>query len=518
MTHTLRNCTLVIVLSCVAAVQAEKRSDLPGVQWTPSGQLLVGGKTFDSWADYASSAYFRTHGLRCGCGAVTPSAAPFVPGDCGLNNTNASAVYDPAVQYRIPVVVHVIQHANGTGYLSPAVVQSQIDILNQDFGAITGSNGAPGTDTGIEFFLAATDPQGNATTGITYTTNTQWFNDNGNYWNSLAWDPQRYLNIYTNTADGALGYVPFLPQEGPAGTNEDRVVVLYSTFGANAPMAPYNLGRTTTHEVGHFLGLWHTFDNGCGSVAACATTGDRICDTERQQWDTYGCPSGATSCGSADPIHNYMDYSDDQCMNNFTVHQTRRMRCTLESYRPLLFTIAGGVVPPVTGLSCTGGVGSVAVTWSNPAAYSEIAVERVGGVISMLPGTSTSFIDSSVPPGTHIYRVTGLTALGVSVDEECSVTVMAPGSASFRRGDANGDGNYDISDPVTILTVLFSSGVTTCAQALDANDDESVNVADPVYLLQALFGTGAFPSAPSPNCGQDPTPGPLTCASSLSCP
>lgn len=424
---------IAVTLIMTSPVAADKRPDLPGIEWDASGKLVVGGNVFSSWEEYARSDFFRTHRLRCGCGAVTPTAAPFGPTDCGLNNTNASPIYDPTVTYRIPVVVHVIQRTDGTGFLNAAIVQSQIDILNEDFSAIAGSNGAAGADTGIEFYLAATDPLGNVTTGITYSTNNMWFNDNGNYWNSLAWDPQRYLNIYTNSADGALGYVPYLPQEGPAGSNSDRVVILYSTFGANAPMAPYNLGRTTTHEVGHYLGLWHTFDNGCGSAANCSTTGDRICDTPPQQFDTFGCPSSASSCGTPDPIHNYMDYSDDVCMDNFTVDQTRRMRCTLENYRPLLFQ-------PVT----------TAVT--------------------------------------------------------------------FRRGDTNGDSALDISDAVTVLVVLFGGGSAPCQNALDANDDESVNVADAVFLLQALFGTGPLPLGPSPNCGPDPTSGPLTCATSSACP
>ena len=512
---TYRLASVLVVSVLCSSVYADKRTDLPGLQVNAQGQIEVGGHTFANWDAYAGSQFFRARRLRCGCGAVNQAAAPFNPSDCALNSTNALPVYDSnGVIYRIPVVVHVIQNTSGDGNLSAATVQSQIDILNEDFRAIAGSNGAPGTDTGIEFYLATTDPQGNATTGITYTTNNQWFNDNGNYWNTLAWDPQKYMNIYTNTADGALGYVPFLPQEGPAGTNEDRVVVLYSTFGANAPMSPYDMGRTTTHEVGHYLGLWHTFDNGCGTVAGCAMTGDRICDTPRQQFDTFGCPPSQSSCGSADPIHNYMDYSDDTCMNNFTVHQARRMRCTLENYRPQLYQITGGTVPPVTGLTCTGGNGAAVVTWTNAGTYTELSVERIGGSITMLPGNSTSFVDTGVPAGTYTYTVTALTATGVSTTEQCSATVSAGTGAPFRRGDANSDGMYDISDAITVLVRLFGTGTVTCENALDANDDESVNVADAVYLLQALFGTGPFPTAPAPNCGVDPTAGALSCVTS----
>ncbi|MDP6928835.1 MAG: M43 family zinc metalloprotease, partial [Planctomycetota bacterium] len=119
---------------------------------------------------------------------------------------------------------------------------------------------------------------------------------------------------------------------------KDRVVILWNTFGRNAPNAPYNKGRTTTHEVGHYLGLLHPFDNKCGSASACYTTGDLICDTNPDQKPHYGCDTQARSCNTPDPIHNYMEYSDDTCMWWFTSEQVRRMRCTIEHWRPKLAT------------------------------------------------------------------------------------------------------------------------------------------------------------------------------------
>jgi len=97
------------------------------------------------------------------------------------------------------------------------------------------------------------------------------------------------------------------------------------------------MGRTATHEVGHYLGLYHTFCGGCGSSTACYSTGDLICDTNREQNPTYGCPSSKTSCSSPDPIHNYMDYTDDPCLWEFTPEQVNRIRCTLVYWRPDLY-------------------------------------------------------------------------------------------------------------------------------------------------------------------------------------
>jgi hypothetical protein len=301
---------------------------------------------------------------RCGTpthfGTFNPADAP----DCSLNNTNP-APWAPVSVLRIPVVVHVISNTGGTGNLSDTLVQSQITVLNEDFRAIAATPGAGGFDTKVEFFLATTDPLGNPTNGIRRYTNTTWFNDSGSYWTSIAWDTARYLNIYTNSAGGGgtLGYVPDLPQGGAVlNTTADRVVILYSAFGRPAlGGAPYNQGRTCTHEVGHFLGLFHTFQGGCGT-ASCYTTGDRVCDTPPEQTQRFGCPVGAVSCSTPDPIRNYMDYTDDTCMTNFTAEQAARIRCTLANYRPNL-GVPGG---PIAAATVRNGAGNYNIYTSPP--------------------------------------------------------------------------------------------------------------------------------------------------------
>jgi hypothetical protein len=322
---------------------------------------------------------FRQKGLRCGISELDPgSIVELARTDCSASNTSILAQYEPTNGLiQIPVVVHVIQPATGSsGFIPESRVQSQIEILNEDFRAILGTNGENGTDAMVQFYLADVDPRGAPTNGITYSRSTTWFNDSGSYWTSLAWDPVHYLNIYTNLAGGALGYVPYLPQTGSPGTSSDRVVCLWSAFGLNAPIgAPYNKGRTVTHEVGHYLGLFHTFSGGCAG-GSCYNGGDLICDTNNESGPVFGCPGSSSSCSSSNPYHNYMDYSDDLCMEEFTPEQSNRMRCTVENYRSALDQAPGTCETPAEATFRTAG--------SNPASLSVSGPPALGARFDMI--------------------------------------------------------------------------------------------------------------------------------------
>ncbi len=247
----------------------------------------------------------------------------------------------------IPVIVHVVHNGEpvGTGAnISAAQVASQIAVLNEDFGRTgAGFNNNPvGADTEIRFAPALRDPAGNllAEPGIRRINGMRasWTQDaiQSTLKPNTFWDPNRYLNMWTvqfgGSDQGLLGYAQFPSlstlqgfdqNEGPA--NTDGVVIRWQAFGRTGNVqAPYNRGRTATHEVGHWLGLRHIWgDGGCNVDDFCA-------DTPNSGQPNYNCVA-VTSCSSPDMIENYMDYSQDACMNIFTLCQKGRMRTVLDN-------------------------------------------------------------------------------------------------------------------------------------------------------------------------------------------
>ncbi len=247
----------------------------------------------------------------------------------------------------IPVVFHVIHDGQAVGTdenISDAMVYSQLDVLNEDFRRTNADAvntvaafQSVAADCMIEFCMASVDPQGNVTNGIDrYDGGQANWSNTSSFDNTIkpatSWNPNNYLNywIVDFGNNGLLGYATF-----PGGSaNQDGVVCGYQNIG-RPPANPYNnafnLGRTGTHEVGHWLGLYHTFQSGCGNN--CASSGDFVCDTPPVDQSNSGCPTTHQSCGDLDMVQNYMDYTDDDCMNVFSQGQATRMLAVLNGTR-----------------------------------------------------------------------------------------------------------------------------------------------------------------------------------------
>ena len=258
----------------------------------------------------------------------------------------------------IPIVVHVVYNSPQQN-ISDQQIQSQITVLNNDYrrtnidAMMTPSVWTSvAADCEIEFCLASTDPNGNNTNGITRTQTSQSsFSMQGDPVKDAssggkdAWPNDDYLNIWVcNLGNNLLGYAT--PPFGNIGS-DDGVVIGYNYFGTQGTVqSPYNKGRTTTHEVGHWLNLEHLWG---GSWGSCGN--DNVSDTPTQEEENYGCPAfphNANSCNTTnsdgDMFMNYMDYSNDGCMNMFTQGQKTRMIAAINQSRQNLLNhnLCGG--------------------------------------------------------------------------------------------------------------------------------------------------------------------------------
>lgn len=331
----------------------------------------------------------------------------------------------------IPVVVHIV-YQTGAENISDAQVRSQIDVLNQDYqkrnpdtAEIPSYYRALAAGCGFRFGLAEQDTNGQATTGIIRRhTNIGAFSiDDGIKFTASGgddgWDRDRYLNVWVgNLTGGILGYSSI--PGGPKAT--DGVVVLYTAFGTiGTAAAPFNRGRTATHEIGHWLNMIHTWgDDSCGN--------DEVADTPPQEAPDYGDPSGIIlTCGN-DPYGNlyedYMDFTDDIGMHLFTYGQRDRMRA-LFAPGGFRYPLLSSTVPVALtdGVPITDAAGGAIIVFPNPA-VSGVTVKladpsSVGGLLEIfdLPGrkvaqvriTSLEFqLDvSGWAGGVYFMRVSG---------------------------------------------------------------------------------------------------------------
>ncbi|GAA4236883.1 zinc metalloprotease [Actinomadura meridiana] len=221
-----------------------------------------------------------------------------------------------ATPVSVPVYFHVL-HDGSKGNVSKAAIDRQISTLNTSY-----AGGDGGADTQISFKLRE----------ITRTDNADWFSDPERYEKTfkprLRKGGKSTLNLYSAYIGGdLLGWSTF-PWRYKSEPKMDGVLIHYGSM-PGGDIDNFNKGFSATHEVGHWMGLYHTFQDGCGG------SGDRVDDTPAERDATNGCPTGKDTCSSpgADPVHNYMDYSYDTCMTSFTPGQGTRMHNVWQAYR-----------------------------------------------------------------------------------------------------------------------------------------------------------------------------------------
>jgi len=304
--------TLIIIfaLLIVLPIMAQDRNVLPRNQFTDNEPFIFQGES------YASQEAFIQAGHRCSTIQYDADQIESIEADFQARMMEIDSL--PEATVTIPTYVHVIRTSTGTGGPTTTQMNNQINVLNAAYASL-----------GFQFNVVATD----------YTDNSTWYTAGygttaeSQMKNALRQGTASTLNIYyNNMGGGLLGWATF-PSDYTRSPKMDGVVILYSSLPGGSA-APYNLGDTATHEVGHWMGLYHTFQGGCARNATSG--GDLVADTPAEKSAAYGCPTGRNSCANIagnDPITNFMDYTDDSCMNTFSAGQNSRVAGQWASYR-----------------------------------------------------------------------------------------------------------------------------------------------------------------------------------------
>ena len=275
---------------------------------------------------WVSKEAFIESGLRCGTRepGELQKAAIAAEARQVLDARGASSLAVPG-SVTFPVYFHIITSSTGEGDVSAVQIERQMAILNEAF---AGQNRGAAAPTSFQFVLA----------GVDRTANDAWFHDLGfgttaerDMKSALRQGGGDALNIYTaELTSGLLGWATF-PSSYKSQPANDGVVLLHSSL-PQGDAAPYNLGDTATHEVGHWVGLYHTFQGGCNGK------GDYVSDTPAERSPDFFCDVNRDSCAGSkfpglDPVYNFMDYGDDRCIRQFTPGQAVRAEELVQAYR-----------------------------------------------------------------------------------------------------------------------------------------------------------------------------------------
>ncbi len=417
------------------------------------------------------------------------------------NNIQQFSNLSRATKYIIPVVFHVI-HTNGPENISQAQIENQIKILNEDF-SLTNSNKsairAPfvniASDCQIEFRLAKIDPQGNCTNGINRIFNSGHLDarDEVKSIPNARWPNTKYLNIWVvssikengSTGGTTLGYA-YLPSSiGAVGSGQDGIVMRSDWLGVIGTGTVSGAGRTLTHEVGHYLGLLHTFQDGCDA------TNDYCGDTPpvASTFTNAGCPGTGNSCSNDNPNlidqwENYMDYSSGACQSMFSANQKTIMHNALTTYsfRKNMVSSVNLIATGVTD------VGNAPKAFFNSSARTVCVGELVSfydnscaGIVNsrswQFPGSNTTSTNKDTPrivyntPGKYKVTLMATNNAGsntLAVDNYIEVLPnVSPNKPTIQQGFENA--NWNVSNGWTVLDQLTTKLTVTSSVAFSGS-------------------------------------------------
>lgn len=393
----------------------------------------------------------------------------------------------PQTVFNIPVVIHVIHNGDpintSTSHtsenISYAQAVSQITVMNQDFRRMLGTpgNGSTGynlgTDCEVNFCLAQRDPNGVLSDGVHRVNLGQASFSTSEINNTVKpqtqWDPTKYLNMWTVrfTDTSLLGYAQFPSNSGLGGlnvnggnANTDGVVANYNAFGTNALNdgsfelnATYNLGRTMTHEVGHWIGLRHIWGDDTACTGANATSGDYVTDTPDSDQPNYTCTVVA-NCTGNDMIENYMDYTNDACMNTFTAGQKARMVAVMtNSPRRMELSASNGCTPGIV-YSRDGSIENmeVAITACSHTFSPSITIKNQG--TTTITSMAITYSVDNVNP--QVYNWTGSLAQNATAVTSISGVTATPGAHTFYATITGVNGTTDQNSSNNAATKAFT--------------------------------------------------------------
>ena len=366
----------------------------------------------------AASAQGPVGGRRCATPEPTVAQALALEQEVRAFRSRTPALRVLAGPVTVPVAVHVISEGPGVdqGNVPLARIEAQIDTLNATFRPFR-----------VRFALVLVQRVENAA----------WYRDlrlgsarERAMKEALALDPARVLNLYTvRPASGDLGWAPLPDARAETDPMQGVVVLDQSLPGGGA--APYDLGHTATHEAGHWAGLLHTFSG------SCSEPGDGVADTPQQRSGSSRCPTARDSCPldpGLDPVHNYMDYSDDACMTEFTPGQQARGQALLARFRPTL--VAGGFAL---------------------AAVPQADLART--FVGVQTETTLRVANATDAP----FTVTGVSSAGLAVAAGGLPAVVAPGESVALALAVSPGARGRFSETLTVSTTSPAAGAVTVA-------------------------------------------------------